>query len=116
MEKNYKRLIWSLLLLGLLSLSWPMMVGANNVIDLRSPSQHASLVELIEHLLRWLYWIGIVGLGFVILIGAFQMVFSGGDPAKFDRGKKTIIYGAVGLVIILLSRMIVAIISSVLGP
>jgi len=116
MKKNYKWLIWSLLLFGLLSLGWPMMVGADEVIDLKPPTQHASLVELVEHLLRWLYWIGIVGLGFVILIGAFQMVFSGGDPVKFDRGKKTIIYGAVGLAIILLSRMIVAIISSVLGP
>lgn len=116
MKKRYKWPICSLLLLGLLFLSWPVMVGANDTIDLPPPTQHGTLVDLIEHLLNWLYWIGIVGLGFVILYGAFQMVFSGGDPDKFGRGKKTIIYGVVGLAIILFSRMIVAIISSVLGP
>lgn len=118
MSSKIKRLTWLLVLGGLLCLAPSLGIEANgeDVIEFPSPFRHASLVELIEYLLRWLYWVGIVGLGFVILVGAFQMVFSAGDPHKFEKGKKTIIYGVVGLVIILFSRMIVDIISSVLGP
>jgi hypothetical protein len=118
MNSNIKRLAGFLILGGLLCLTMPFGIEADEEswVEFKPPLRHGSLVELIEHLLRWLYWVGIVGLGFVILVGAFQMVFSGGDPRKFEKGKKTIIYGAVGLAIILFSRMIVAIISSVLGP
>lgn len=39
----------------------------------------------------------------MILVGAFQLITSAGDPEKISKGKKTIVYAAVGLVIALLA-------------
>ncbi len=51
----------------------------------------------------------VVGIASVlmILIGAVQYVISGGDPARLNKAKDTIIYALVGMVITLLSRAII---------
>ena len=43
----------------------------------------------------------------MILVGAFQMITAGGDPKKFSDGKKTLLYAAVGLVVVLLAGTII---------
>lgn len=48
----------------------------------------------------------------MILVGAFQLITSSGDPEKVSKGKKTILYAAVGLVIALLAGGVVSIIQS----
>ncbi len=85
-------------------------------IRFKSPLEHTSLMELFSYLVRLLFWLGIAGMSLIVIIGGFQMIFSGGDPAKFARGQKTIMYGAIGLTIILLSWAIVAIIRTSLTP
>jgi len=85
-------------------------------IDYRSPIKHSVLTELLSYLLQLLFWLGVTGMTLIVLYGAFQMIFSGGDPAKFSKGQKTIMYATLGLILILLSRAIVAIIKSVLTP
>ena len=53
--------------------------------------------------------VGLVGLAavFVIVVGAVYFVTSQGDAAKVARGRNTILYGIVGLVISLLAFAIV---------
>lgn len=85
-------------------------------IDYRSPIKHSVLTELLAYLLQLLFWLGVTGMTLIVLYGAFQMIFSGGNPEKFSKGQKTIMYAILGLVLILLSRAIVAIIKSVLTP
>jgi hypothetical protein len=48
----------------------------------------------------------------MILIGAYQMLFSAGDPEKFKVGRRTIVYAVVGYTIILLSKGIAMIIKN----
>lgn len=43
----------------------------------------------------------------VVLYGAFQMMTSGGNPGKFEQGKKTVIYAAIGVAVATLSKVIV---------
>ena len=50
----------------------------------------------------------------VIVIGAFQMMFSMGNPEEFSKGKKTIVYAAIGFAIVLMAQGITAIIRSIL--
>jgi type IV secretion system pilin len=49
------------------------------------------------------------------LIGAFQMLTSAGDPEKFSKGQKTLIYAAIGFFIVLVSGSIVALIKNIFG-
>ena len=49
----------------------------------------------------------------MVIIGGYQILTAGGEPEKFSRGKKTIIYAAVGFAIILMANGVVYIIQDV---
>lgn len=80
-----------------------------------SPIKHPTLMRLLEYLVRLLFWLSITGMTLIVLYGAFLMITAGGDPAKFGKGQKVITYAVLGLILILLSWAIVAIIRSVLS-
>lgn len=48
----------------------------------------------------------------MVLVGAFQLITSAGDPEKVSRGRKTIMYAAIGLVIALIAGGVTNIIQS----
>ena len=50
--------------------------------------------------------LGIVAV-FVIILGGFNMMTSSGDPGKVKKGKDTILWGVIGLVVCILSYAIV---------
>jgi hypothetical protein len=49
----------------------------------------------------------------MVLWGGFKMMTSSGDPEKFSSGKKTLLYAAVGFVVVLLANSVVSIIGSI---
>lgn len=51
----------------------------------------------------------------MVLWGGFQILTAQGDPEKVKSGGKTVLYSAIGLVVVWLSRGIVSIISSIVG-
>ena len=62
---------------------------------------------MVQKVLNWIF--GIIGIVAVvmIIIGGFNMMTSSGDPGKVKKGKDTILYGIIGLVIALLAFAIV---------
>ncbi|HMB17605.1 MAG TPA: pilin [Candidatus Paceibacterota bacterium] len=42
--------------------------------------------------------------GIMVLVGGFQILFAAGDPEKFKKGKKTILYTVIGYAIILVAN------------
>jgi hypothetical protein len=70
---------------------------------------------LLHSIVDWLLTIGTpIAVG-MILFGAFQMIFAGGDPEKFQKGKQTILYTAIGYAIILIGWGLTSIIQSFLS-
>ncbi|MBI2075177.1 MAG: hypothetical protein HYZ07_00525 [Candidatus Harrisonbacteria bacterium] len=51
----------------------------------------------------------------MVLVGAFKILTSGGEPKKYEEGKHTIVYAAIGLAIILLAGGVVSLVASILG-
>lgn len=49
----------------------------------------------------------------MVLVGGFMMITAGGDPEKFSKGKKTLLYAASGFVVVLLANGIVQVIQSI---
>ena len=49
----------------------------------------------------------------LVLIGGFQMITAGGNPEKFATGKKTILYSAVGFVVVLLAQGAVTLLQNI---
>jgi len=51
----------------------------------------------------------------MVLVGAFQITTSAGDPEKFSTGRKTILYAAIGFVIAIIATGVTSIIKTLLG-
>ena len=61
----------------------------------------------LQAILNWIFSIiGIVAV-IMIILGGFTMMTSSGDPGKVKKGKDTILYGVIGLVVALLAVVIV---------
>ena len=72
------------------------------------------VASLIQSIVKWLFVIATpIAVG-MILIGAFQMLLSGGNEDKFATGKKTVLYAVIGYAIILIGWGITSIIQSLL--
>ena len=80
------------------------------------PNCSRSDVEgLLNSIIDWLLRIATpIAVG-MILVGAFQIMFAGGDEEKFKRGRNTILYTAIGYAIILIGRGITLIIQDFLS-
>ena len=52
--------------------------------------------------------------GLMVLVGAGQMLLSSGNPEKFAKGGKTVLYAAIGFTVVLMAKGITAIIKNVL--
>lgn len=53
--------------------------------------------------------------GIMVVWGGFQMITSRGNPEKFSEGKKTLLYAAVGFVVIIFATSVVPLIKSIFG-
>jgi len=69
--------------------------------------------SLLGKIFTSLYEILLVVIPIIIVVGAFQMLFSSGDPEKFKKGQRTIVYAVIGLVIVLMAQGIVAIVERI---
>ena len=74
-----------------------------------STLQLNSLVTSLISLLSWA--IGVVAV-FMIIVGGFKYITSGGDSAGVTAAKNTILYAIIGLIIVALSQLIVRFILS----
>jgi hypothetical protein len=83
-------------------------------ITLTNPIASTDFITLITTVAEWLIKAGTAVLALVIVVGAFQMLLAAGKPEKFKTGQKTIIYGVIGYVILLLSGGIAFIIKDII--
>lgn len=90
--------------------------GGGKTISLPNPLSGAdTFSELLKKIVDWLITLGTPLATLMIIVGALQMVFAQGDPEKFAKGKKTILYTAIGYGIILIGWGFVTIIQDVLS-
>lgn len=94
----------------------PGVTGGGTGITLPNPlGENTTLQSLIDTIFQFLaFRAGPVVVTFFIIIGAYQIVFSGGEAEKVTKGKNTIAYAAVGYAILLLATAIVNIVKRVL--
>ncbi len=87
----------------------------NSGTALTNPLGASSFEDLLKNIVDWLITIATpIAVG-MILIGAFQIIFAGGNPERFATGRKTILYTAIGYAIIVIGWGMVSIIRDVLN-
>jgi len=82
---------------------------------IKGPGGTGSLEEIIDKVLSWLWPISIVLAALMILIGAYYLILSGGDPQKAATGRKVILAALIGFAIVTMSKGIIAMVTTVVG-
>lgn len=75
----------------------------------------SDISTLLTNIINWLIAIASPIATAMIVYGAFQMLTSGGEPEKFNKGKTTILYTAIGYAIVFIGWGITSIITIALG-
>jgi hypothetical protein len=93
-------------------------IGSNTTDGILLPNplgENTTIQSLIDTIFQFLaFRAGPIVVTFFIILGAYQIVFSGGEAEKVTKGKNTIAYAAVGYAILLLATAIVNIVKRVL--
>ena len=71
--------------------------------------------SVLANVTTFLQYIGAPIAVIMVLVGAFQMMTSEGNPEKYTKGKDTLIWAAVGFAIVLLAGGITTLISNILN-
>lgn len=71
------------------------------------------LFTLINQIVTWLtIAIGILSVVFII-ISAIQIMTSGGDAEKVKRGRRTLLYSIIGLIVAILAGVIISLVFNI---
>jgi len=74
---------------------------------------HETFTTVSTAVAGFLFWDVAAPLSIImVLVGAFQLITSSGDPEKVSQGRKTVMYAAIGLVVALIAGGAVSIIRS----
>ncbi|MGC9968216.1 MAG: pilin [Minisyncoccia bacterium] len=65
--------------------------------------------------MNFLFTIAIPLCGILVLVGGFQMMMAAGNPEKFTKGKKTILYAVIGFAVVLIAGSVAALIQNLFG-
>jgi len=90
-------------------------VSNTTEIKLENPIGTDKLDEIIYGLINFLLGVALVVCPLVIVVGGFYFITSGGSPEKANKGRQIMMYAAIGLVIILISRALVAAVQKAVG-
>lgn len=74
-----------------------------------------TIYSLLDRIVNYLIYIAIPITTVMILYGAFQILTAAGNPEKAKTGRSTILYAAMGLGIVIISKGITYIIKEILG-
>lgn len=85
---------------------------AQTSITLTNPIGTNNFNDVVTKVANFLQIIALPIAVIMVLIGAFQMMTSAGDPEKFSKGRNTILYAAIGVFVVLIAGGIVSIIQS----
>ncbi len=86
-----------------------------NQICICNPINAGKFEDIINNLIDFIFKIAIVLAPLMIIVGGFLFITSAGDPKKTSQAKSLMIWTAVGLLILLLSKGILGIINQLLG-
>lgn len=125
-NKNVKTLFTFLVFAGLLYL--PSLIfaqgttggdigttGGGQTVALPNLLGAGTILDVIKKIAQFLVLAGAPLAVLMIIIGAYQMLFAGGSPEKFETGKKTILYTVIGFVIVVSAWGLVLVIQDILG-
>lgn len=89
--------------------------GPTNIV-LYNPIAGQSFLTVVQNVISFMFYdIAVPLCTIMALVGGFQLMTSAGDPEKSSRGKKTLLYAAIGFGIVLIASGIASLLQSILN-
>lgn len=104
-----------LFLFTVAALSLPILALADQQIVIQNPLQAGSFQAIVDNIISFIFKIAIVLAPIMVLLGGFLLITAAGNPEQVSRAKNLLIWTAVGFLVVLLSKGILAIINQILG-
>ncbi len=112
-SQNFSLLL--ILILGLLTISFPLInIKANNI-QIENPLSANSFTELFLRIADWVAGIAATVAVLMVVIGGIQYMVSGGNEEKVATARKTIQWSLIGLIVIVASRSLLEVLYAILG-
>lgn len=102
----------------LISLPLVTFAAFNNVVDSEIPNplgDGTTISRVVANITDFILTAGIAVSVIVFLIAGFQYLFSFGSEQKVGQARKTMTYGAIGALVLLLGKGITQLIISIIG-
>ncbi len=99
----------------LLTLSLPAIVSAEAIIEIENPITATSFESVIDNAIDFVFKIAIVLAPLMVVVGGFLLVTAGGNISQVGKAKSLLLWTAIGFLVVLLSKGILAIINQILG-
>lgn len=112
--KLSKKSIPLIFLAGVILFSF-VFAGSADAIKIINPLKHDNVQDLINAIIDLIIDLAIWIFPIVIIIAGFSFITAAGDPAKIESAKKIITWAAIGFLIVLSARAIVALFEYIMG-
>lgn len=80
-----------------------------------NPLEVDSVQKIIAAVQNWIFTIALVIAPLMIVLGAFYILTSAGEPSRVQKGRSIIIWAAIGLAVVLLAKVLYSVIVGVIG-
>ena len=77
--------------------------------------ENATISSVIVKITDFIFNLGIAISFIVFMIGGFQYLFSGGSEDKLKNAKNTLLYGVIGVIIMLVGKSVTAFIKNLIA-
>jgi len=105
----------TLAILILLTLAIPVVALADEVIEIQNPITATSFEAVVGNSIDFVFKIAIVLAPLMVVVGGFLLLTAGGNLNQVGQAKSLLLWTAIGFLVVLLSKGILAIINQILG-
>ena len=96
------------------SLNTPNVPEVSKASCICNPLQASSVQDIIDAVQTWIFTIALVIAPLMIVLGAFYILTSAGEPSRVQKGRSIIIWAAIGLAVVLLAKVLYSVILGVI--
>jgi len=94
----------------------PVAVAAEGeIIQIQNPLTATSFEAIVGNGIDFIFKIAVVLAPLMVIFGGFLFLTAGGNAEQINRAKNLLIWAAIGFLVVLLSKGILAIINQILG-
>jgi uncharacterized membrane protein len=90
----------------------PQLISA---VTIENPIEAESFEALINSIINIIFMVGVIVAPIMFLIAGFFFLTAAGNPQQLEKAKKTMLWTAIGLFIILFAKGLIAILQGLLG-